>query len=148
MRAGSVFIDSTTFLYTLDRNEPAKGRIALDWLIELRRTRAGITNLQILNEVISVATRKSVRFGDDVFAAVDAFAMFGLSPLTLDATLAARDIFGRYRYSWWDSLLLASALQLGCTYFLSEDLQNGQVIAGLTIIDPFAHSPDQFIPAH
>jgi predicted nucleic acid-binding protein len=57
----------------------------------------------------------------------------------------ARRLHLRYRYSWWDCLLLASAIELGCTHFLSEDLHNGQAIEGLTIIDPFAHSPDQIL---
>lgn len=76
--------------------------------------------------------------------------MFGMSPLTLDATMTARELFRRYRYSWWDCILLASAIELGCTHFLSEDLQDGQRIVavdgrGLTIVDPFAHSPDQIL---
>jgi predicted nucleic acid-binding protein len=76
--------------------------------------------------------------------------MFGISPLTIETTLAARDVLLRFRYSWWDSLLLASAVELGCTHFLSEDLQDGQRIVagsrrGLTIVDPFAHSPDQIL---
>lgn len=150
MPAGKVFIDSTTFLYTLDRNEPAKGQIALDWLVELRRAQTGVTNLQALNEVVSVATRKTDRFGGNVFADVEAFAMFGVSPLTLDASLTAREVFLRYQYSWWDCILLASAIELGCSHFLSEDLQDGQRIVtgdsrGLTIVDPFAHSPDQIL---
>jgi predicted nucleic acid-binding protein len=41
--------------------------------------------------------------------------------------------------------LLASAIELGCTHYLSEDLQDGQVIDGLTIVDPFAHSPEQIL---
>jgi predicted nucleic acid-binding protein len=49
------------------------------------------------------------------------------------------------QYSWWDCLLLASALDLGCTHFLSDDLQDGHQIAGLTIIDPFAHTPQQIL---
>jgi predicted nucleic acid-binding protein len=150
MPADKVFIDSTTFLYTLDRNEPAKGQIALDWLVELRRAQTGVTNLQALNEVVSVATRKTDRFGGNVFADVEAFAMFGVSPLTLDASLTAREVFLRYQYSWWDCILLASAIELGCSHFLWEDLQDGQRIVtgdgrGLTIVDPFAHSPDQIL---
>ena len=49
------------------------------------------------------------------------------------------------RKRWWDCLLLASALELGCTHFLSEDLQDGQVIEGLTIVNPFAHTPEEIL---
>lgn len=150
MPAVRVFVDSTTLLYTLDRRELAKGQTALDWLVELRRARVGVTNLQALNEVTSVATRKADRFGGDIFPDIDAFAMFGTSPVTFAASLAARDLRLRYGYAWWDCILLASALHLGCTHFLSEDLQDGQRIAagggrGLTIVDPFAHSPQHIL---
>ena len=55
----------------------------------------------------------------------------------------ARVTRGATGYSWWDCLLIASALEAGCSHFLSEDLQD--VIGGLTIIDPFAHTPDQIL---
>jgi predicted nucleic acid-binding protein len=68
----------------------------------------------------------------------------------LSASLAARDIHAAYKCSWWDCVLIASAIELGCTHFLSEDLQDGQRIVaggrrGLTIVNPFAHSPDQIL---
>jgi predicted nucleic acid-binding protein len=144
-------VASTTFLYTIDGTEAAKGQIAQHWLQALTERNMGVTNLQVLNEVTSVIARKSHAFGRrDPFFETDAFATFGSTPLTNEAALAARGIFLCYHYSWWDCLLLASAIELGCMHFLSEDLQDGQTIEGascnrrLTIVDPFAHSPDQF----
>jgi predicted nucleic acid-binding protein len=43
--------------------------------------------------------------------------------------------------------LLASALELGCSHFLSEDLQDGQQIGDPTIINPFLHAPEDIFPA-
>lgn len=144
-----VFIDSTTFLYTFDRLEPEKGATALEWLTMLRTVDCGVTNLQVLNEVASVATRKIARFGSDPFPRIDTFAMFGAEPVDIETVITARAVFTAHRYSWWDCLLLASALDLGCTHFLSEDLQDGQRIEaggkGLTIVDPFAHTPEQIL---
>jgi predicted nucleic acid-binding protein len=145
-----VFIDSNTFIYPVDEFEPRKGKASEGWLLALSLSDAGVANLQVLNEVINVIIRKANRFaGIDPFPLVDQFAQFGSSPLTAEASTAARMIHERYRYSWWDCLLLASALELGCTHFLSEDLQDGQRIerAGrsLTIVDPFAHSPEQIL---
>jgi predicted nucleic acid-binding protein len=153
MPGAKVFVDSTTFLYTIDQAERLKRRIAQEWLKALTRANLGATNLQVLSEVASVITRKTARFGDrDPFFDIDAFATFGSEPLTNESALAARSVFRRYGYSWWDCLLLASALYLGCTHFLSEDLQDGQTIAAtvgganrhLTVLDPFAHSPAEF----
>ncbi|NGN41352.1 PIN domain-containing protein [Mesorhizobium sp. CGMCC 1.15528] len=144
MPGAKVFIDSNTFLYTFDVYEGEKRPVAQHWLEYLSNRNCGVTNLQVLNEIANVAIRKSAKFGDtNVFFRIDAFADFGSHPLRLETTIAARAIHLTSRYSWWDCLLLASALELGCKYFLSEDLQDGQVIEGLTIIDPFAHSPEQ-----
>jgi predicted nucleic acid-binding protein len=155
MPAGkTVFIDSTTFLYTLDDDEAQKGIVAQGWLTTLSASRAGVTNLQVLNEVASVITRKSTRFGDrDPFFEIDAFAQFGTTPLTTTTALSARQLFQQHRYAWWDCLLLASALELGCTHFLSEDLHDGHRITretprSLTIINPFAHSADDILTQH
>jgi predicted nucleic acid-binding protein len=144
MPEGRIFIDSNTFLYTFDQDETNKQKVAQDWLTALAEGDAGVTNLQVLNEVASVATRKSSRF-DDPFFRIDSFAQFGTTPISFDTSLIARKIHTSTSYSWWDCVLLASALELGCTHFLSEDLQDGQVVDGLTIVDPFAHSPQQIL---
>lgn len=146
MPAAKVFIDSNTFLYTFDEFEIHKGLVAQNWLNQLADHDQGVTNLQVLNEVASVSTRKPSRFGNDApFFRIDAFSIFGSSPITFATALSARHYHVEFSYSWWDCLLLASAVELGCTHFLSEDLQDGQRIDTLTIIDPFAHSPDQIL---
>jgi predicted nucleic acid-binding protein len=139
-----IFIDSNTFLYTFDLAETTKQQIAQRWLLVLAERDLGVTNLQVLNEIASVATRKSSRFNDPFFR-IDSFAQFGITPISFDTSLVARRIHASINFSWWDCLLLASALELRCTHFLSEDLQDGQVVEGLTIVDPFAHSPEQIL---
>lgn len=49
----------------------------------------------------------------------------------------ALELQARYHYSFYDSLILAAALESGCTRVLSEDLQDCQRIEGLTIENPF-----------
>lgn len=146
MPVARVFIDSTTLLYTIDEDEPDHGAKAEHWLKQLAVLDAGCVNLQVLNEVANVVTRKARFRHRDPFLDVDAFSQYGSAPLSPEASLAARDLFLRYGYSWWDCVLLASALELGCTHFLSEDMQDGQSISNarrtLTIVNPFAHSPE------
>jgi predicted nucleic acid-binding protein len=51
----------------------------------------------------------------------------------------ALDIVGRYGFSWFDSLIVATALDAGCDTLYTEDLQHGQVIEGkLTVTNPFS----------
>ncbi len=49
----------------------------------------------------------------------------------------ALDVQARWRFSFYDSLIIAGALSAGCRTLLSEDLQHGQVLDSLTVIDPF-----------
>lgn len=145
-----VFIDSNTFLYTFDEQQPRKAAQAQHWLRYLAKLDWGVANLQVLNEVTNVIVRKSHRFaGVDPFYRVDTFASFGSTPLTNEIALTARDVFRGFRYSWWDCLLLASAIELGCTHFLSEDMQDAQAVrlpgGALTIVNPFVQTPEEIL---
>ncbi len=145
----SAFIDTNLLIYAHNAQDQAKELRVKEWLLSLAAFGGARVNLQVLNEFTNVMLRRRWLPSEQaVFDVADLYAVMGTSPVTDAEVASARVIFRRYRYSWWDSLLLASALGLGCTHFLSEDLQDGQVIAGLTIVDPFAHSPGQFIPAH
>ena len=55
---------------------------------------------------------------------------------------ASLDIRSRYRFAYYDSLIVAAALDAGCATLYSEDLQNRQRIEGLTIVDPFRTPAD------
>ncbi len=84
-----------------------------------------------------------------IHAIVDELVNMGAEAPGWGEVEGARLLHLRYGYSWWDCLLLASALELGCAHFLSEDLQDGQLVEdgggkALTILSPFAHSPEQF----
>ncbi|MEP9396588.1 PIN domain-containing protein [Mesorhizobium sp. KR2-14] len=144
MPGGSTFIDTNVLLYAHDRLNQEKAIQSKEWLNLLASRGLARVNLQTLNELTSVLLRK--KWFEDVatvYAVVDQFAVLGTTPVTYKEIATARTIHLRYGYSWWDCLLLASALELGCQFFLSEDLQDGQAIEGLTIVDPFAHSPQQ-----
>ena len=143
-----VFVDANILLYLHDRREASKGAVVRTWLRRLADLDSMRLNLQVLNEVTNVLLRK--RWFDtplQVYAVIDELAGMGSEPIGWKDVEIARLIHAAQRYSWWDCLLLASALELGCTHFLSEDLQDGQRIEAddkaLTIVSPFAHSPEQ-----
>lgn len=56
------------------------------------------------------------------------------SPATFRRAWEVEDRFG---FSWWDSLVIASALESGASLLLSEDLQHDQSISGLRVLNPF-----------
>jgi predicted nucleic acid-binding protein len=147
LEAGSViFVDTNVLLYSHDRKNIEKAAKAQLWLKALAKRRQATINLQVLNELTDVLLRRKwFETSEQVFTISAGFAELGNKPLTPREVVEARRLHLRYRYSWWDCLLLASAIEFGCTHFLSEDLQDGQMIDTLTIVDPFAHSPEQIL---
>jgi predicted nucleic acid-binding protein len=150
MPGSKVFVDTNTVLYLHDRKEAVKGAVVGRWIAALADQNRVQLNLQVLNEATTVMTRG--QWFDSprrVFEIVDDLAEWGAKPLGWREVETARFLHLTHRYSWWDCLLLASALELGCTHFLSEDLQDGQRIAvggkALTIVSPFAHTPDKIL---
>jgi predicted nucleic acid-binding protein len=92
-----------------------------------------------LNEFADVATRK-FKMGWDLveqyLSVIDALCGRAV-PLTVETQAAAIDISKQHGYRIYDSLILAAAAQAGCTTVYSEDMQHGQTIGKLTIVNPF-----------
>lgn len=141
------FIDSNIFLYAAEEGVALKSARSGDWLRYLLQTGLGVANLQVLNEVTNVLVKRGGMRPEAIFSIVDGYALFGSSAINFETVAAARILHFENGYSWWDCLLLASAIELQCRLFLSEDMQDGHRIRGLTIINPFRHSPPQ-IPLH
>ena len=102
-----------------------------------------MANLQVMNEVTNVLIKRGKMKPEHVFGIIGGFLAFGSRPMNLETIAAARLLHFETRYSWWDCVLLASAMELGCRMFLSEDMKDGHRIRGLTIMNPFLHTPPQ-----
>jgi predicted nucleic acid-binding protein len=138
----AVFVDSTTLLYTQDLRYPEKQKRATAWLKSLLTSNQLVLSLQVLNETYAVVRRKP-EFSH-WRSEVRPFLLDSLgwaTPAPTGETLAeAWRLEDRYRVSFWDALLLASANAASCDYFLSEDLNDGQAYGRVTAINPFRHS--------
>ncbi len=143
----SVFVDSTTLLYLLDRDEPAKRRTCETWLRQLAISKALVVNAQVLNETYWVLIRKR-RFGvsrDQARAFVGAFRRFALAPIGLEVLDRGWAIEERHGVAFYDALLLASANAAGCFAFLSEDLNHLQLYDSVRAVNPFRHAPEDVL---
>ncbi len=135
------FIDSSVLIYLFSKQEPEKRAIAMD-LVENQLRGEGVISQQVVQETLNVLRHKlrdSVTLTD-----CRAFLSSVLVPLwkvmpTQDLFQRALDVQERYQYSFYDALIVAAALASGCSRLYSEDLQNGQRIGALTIIDPFLY---------
>lgn len=133
----AVFLDSNILLYALGDDE-LKYAIAQDLLAG-----APTISTQVVNECSHVLRRKMG--WPPVKVAVELMAVIGLTRLVevrLAQIRTAWRLAERYRFSHYDSLIVASALDAGCLTLHSEDLHHGQLIEGrLTIVNPFLAAP-------
>ena len=100
----------------------------------------GTISVQILNECANVARRKLGWPWPDIAEALSAFRVLlgEPGPLTVATHETALEIARRDGLAFYDALVVAAALEAGCSTLLSEDMQDGQVIAGrLAIRNPF-----------
>ncbi len=140
-----IFVDTNVFIYAVDAAHPNKQQAAREWRDELWKSRTGRTSFQVLQEFY-VNVRK--KWPAAVKAArVEVRDLLTWHPVTVDAGMLERawQIQDRYQLSFWDALVIAAARASSCRYLLTEDLQEGQNLDGVTIINPFRHAPGSFL---
>jgi predicted nucleic acid-binding protein len=134
------FIDTNVLVYAHDRSGTRKQPIAEALLDDLWRTRGGAVSTQVLQEFYVVATRKfdpPMRRG----AAREIVALYGeWTTVQVDVALifAASKLEERHGFSFWDALVVEAARRCGAPRLLTEDLQAGRRIGGVSIENPFA----------
>ena len=131
------FFDTNVLVYSDDPRDPAKQRKALDLIKEHLRLRTGVVSLQVLQEYFSTASGKLKIDAGLAKRRVEVFAKFYVAEPTVSDVLAAIDLHRLHGLSFWDTLLVRMAKQTGCSVLLSEDMQHGQVIDGVRIVNPF-----------
>lgn len=137
--SAAIFVDTNVFLYARDASEPARQPVAAAWLAELWQQRTGRTSIQVLCEYYVNVTRKLRPGVPPEEAWDDVRALMAWRPQAMDTAVieCGHDIERRYQLSWWDSLVVAAAQLQGCALLLSEDLQDGMVLGGVTVRNPF-----------
>lgn len=134
------FIDSNVFVYLFDETDPYKREAAQSLVREASASGAGRISFQVVQEMLNVITRKlaAPASADDARRFLDQ-VLLPLWHIMPSPALYRRglDIQARYGYGFYDALIVAAALEAGCTCLFSEDLQHGQKIEGLTIENPF-----------
>ena len=137
---GRFFLDTNIFVYSFDRSAPAKARRASQLIRLAVESRKGIVSYQVAQEFFNVALR---RFAQPMTVAeAEQFLSTVFRPLM--AIQSSQALYGealrltdRYQLSWFDSLIIAAAIEGECNTLYSEDLQNGQQFDNLRIENPF-----------
>jgi predicted nucleic acid-binding protein len=104
----------------------------------------GVISVQVLNEFAAVLRRKFKRDWDEIAEAVADVrtTLDPVRPISIDTHAAAVDLAKRHGFSFYDALIVASALEARCDTLLTEDLQTGRSIQGLTIVNPLPSPGD------
>lgn len=136
-RLPRTFFDSNILVYAEDAANPIKQEEAVRIIMEHGRQRSGVVSLQVLGEYFSAVTRKlKLDFGV-ARKQVEFYSRFHVVEPAVSDIFAAIDLHRLRGFSYWDSLILQCARQSGCRILLSEDMQDGQEIDGVRIVNPF-----------
>ena len=134
------FIDTNLFIYQLEASEERKAATADRIIRKGIETRNACISFQVVQECLNIALRKAeIPLSSDEAKQYleNVLAPLFRVPASLSLYRRVLDLQTRYRYGFYDSLIIAAALDAGCTLLYSEDLQDGQRIEGLTIRNPF-----------
>jgi predicted nucleic acid-binding protein len=133
------FVDTNVLIYAHDVDAKAKHQLAKNVLRELWSRRSGVLSMQVLQEFYVNVTRKiaSPLPKADARRLVNSYSIWCVETTPTEIAAAFR-IEDESRIGFWDALIVASAAKAGTVRILSEDLNAGQIIAGIRIENPFA----------
>jgi predicted nucleic acid-binding protein len=134
------FLDTNIFVYSFDASSPKKAAQATKLIRKGIEARGGIVSYQVVQEFFNVALRRFAK----PMSSVDAEQYLSTTFRPLLAVHSSSALYGealrigaRFRLAWYDSLIVASAIEGQCDVLYSEDFQDGQQIGSVTIANPF-----------
>jgi len=132
-----VAFDTNILAYAEGVNNKAMQDQSLDLVKRLSATTV-VLPVQVLGELFSLLVRKAGRTPSDARNAVLHWrnAFNNLADTSAEVLLAAVDL-AQSKVSFWDAVILSAAAESGCQMLLSEDMQDGFVWKGVTVINPF-----------
>ena len=138
--AQRVFFDTSIVVYCFDTLEPRKQTRAKDLLAHALNSKLGVVSYQVVQEFCNVACKaKRLQLPQERILAyvnlvLQPMNQVGSSPALIESALRLRS---EHSFSFYDSLIIASALQAKCQLLYSEDMQHLQRVGNLQIVNPF-----------
>jgi len=130
-----IFLDTNVLIYAYSNTESEKKALVLplledEWVC---------LSTQVINEFVWVMNKKfGVPMDSLRYIVKNLFGLYHMSVITDTTITKAMDMSSRLKFPYWDSLIVASALEAGCDILYTEDLQHGQIIDNrLTVRNPF-----------
>ncbi len=134
------FIDTNIFVYSFDLEDTIKREKAREIVKSALIDGRGFISIQVIQEFYNVATRK-FKTPMNVLAAKEylekVFRQLNVYYPGFEFISTGLDISATTKYSFYDSLIISAAINSNCAVLVTEDMQHGQKIQGLTIENPF-----------
>ncbi len=132
------FLDTNILLYSIsdDPAEAAKRDVAL----EVLKSKDHVLSTQVLAEFYKNAVFPKGKQGvkpDVAKGLVEVFTRFTIHPVTPKILIDASDFHQRYKKQWWDSVLVCTAIDAGCSEVWTEDMGHGEKSGEITVKNPF-----------
>jgi predicted nucleic acid-binding protein len=136
--SGVAFVDSNILIYAHDRDAGSRRERARQICESLWHERTGCMSVQVLQEFYVTVTRKlrTPVARAQARELVRAYSSWVLSPTTPETVVRATELSEAAEIGFWDALIVAAAEQSGADTLYSEDLNDGQVIAGVRVVNP------------
>lgn len=136
----TTFVDTNILVYAYDRDNRDKRPTAVQRLEQLWVDRGGVLSTQVLQEFYVSATRKLARRlrAEDARTIIGRYEQWPVELILTSTIRTASELEEVEMLSFWDALILASAAQAGADRVLTEDMQDGRIIGGVAIENPFS----------
>ena len=134
------FLDTNIIVYAFGQSFPEKAKIARRLVTDGAADKQAIISYQVVQEFINVALRGfRIAIGRSDLESFVLTALFPMMAISSSPALVieALRLQGTNQLSWYDSLIVAAALQGSCKILYSEDLQHGRRFANLIVENPF-----------
>jgi predicted nucleic acid-binding protein len=137
-----IFVDTNVLVYSYDVDAGEKHEMAKSVVVDLWGSRAGAVSTQVLQEFYLTVTRKVPKplTRQEARNVIDTYRAWPVHRPDVADLIAASELEERHRLSFWDALVIVSAQQSGARTLLSEDLNHGQRIGDLIVVNPFRTS--------
>lgn len=141
-----VFVDTNILIYAHDQGAGEKRIRATHALERLWDEQRGRVSVQVLQEFYVTATQKLKTPRASAREIVQAYTPWVQHPTTPETILRASEISEVAQISFWDAMIVAAAEQVGASQLYTEDLNAGQIIAGVKIVNPLVATEYDLTP--
>ena len=134
-----IFIDTNVLVYLFDNDSPDKQKRAEEILSDSSKRGKISISTQVIQEFYVVVTKKLDRplAPDQAYKAVQEISSFSVVQIDTELIFFAIQMSQNNKISFWDSLIIQSAISGGAKKLYSEDLQQGRSFGNLEIENPF-----------